>query len=1327
MPFDLKTAVLVKEKKDKSLDTAGSFDISTAKAVSAKPEKQSKQHSFIQGFGESIGAKAYESIGAFNELLGLGAFTKTKELFITSAYEGAKELRGKYTPKNKVEEYGLKTAEAVGMLAVDIPIDVMIGVAAKAALVGKMLPKVIPYFSALPDFALGMGIRGTIEGVKEEGTIAEKTVKGTIKGAEDLAFGTIYGSIAKLKVPIMASIGAGEVAYQAFKEGYTPTKEDLADGAIMGATMGMFFSLIPFLQKRTRIAKEGIILGKAKKEVVGYQNKKNLSGIKSVFKKLSTNKELRPELRDTFRVATEEVSRMEEGIRQNMAKRGKLPAAGVQKPAAVPPVKAAGKSLVAQAKKFKAPGELKNLYPGKVFLSREEGALELALESKTGKDQSPKATKELANKIQIALQKEGIKSKVVGSLEKKDIGNDIDISLDDVGSIPKAIEFVKGLGFELEGISVNEENGNIFIRTIDDVGRPLELFVQQDVAKPKKVITNKLLVNKIKDIRQQYKTPVGQARQEIKAVQAEFVDYIKKSGLDAKDKSKFISTIKNMQTPEQLDRGFKGIETRIKNLVEASEKRDLSAEINKELKAVKPVKQGQKKVAKYDYETNKALEELRGKSKLTQAKAQKELDDLGDVASRYDLIKKRLLSLKANGASSSVELHKQVAKDIKYLKEQGKLSKNEQDFEQRIAREDNAILALDSMNKIKGDKNTFVTKTGNAYRRGFSNIYSMMNSMFGKSFAEKYNPEIYESKRGTATYYKTKEQSNAISEIYDEKKVLKLFGTMGKKEYQMTDFEGLTTDISKMQLVDIYNSLKNDLLKERYYNAFGQEHVDQLLANLTYEDKQLGDYLQENIKEYWSVLNEREIEVTGRDLGRPPNYWPATSEFQPDVYDDLRLQGETPSAMKARSKSSKIIPVPRDALSKAQRHIAQGEHVRHLSRRYETLKRMFTDRKLKHEIIRKYGDDVYRTLLDQVENISLNKQLEKVDAVSGLFQKAVNNWVTAKVAFNPTTLVRQLMSQGNYMEDMKVVDWVKGYQKGLSHPIKTFDYMWKNAKFLEARFNRGYSEAMQNAISDAGKLSANWGNYTKFMGLFARSGDITAIVYGGYPLVQSEIAKGKTVAEAFEVFEKATLKAQQSGLSSSLSQFQNSRNAFTRLFLAFKNTTNQYLRKRVDTIIQYINKDISKSDFGKRMAIYSVIQPVLYALAGVAIYRGVEKLGDELYLRMFDKRRRKKKDKEEFSEAAIKDVVTQLLVAPINAVPIIDDIVEFGVRKALGRKAWKPISVSLIDDLNTTFSKMSKKDIGIKDVLEVTGGLLEPTLALPTGTALRYYDLFLGE
>lgn len=832
-----------------------------------------------------------------------------------------------------------------------------------------------------------------------------------------------------------------------------------------------------------------------------------------------------------------------------------------------------------------------------------------------------------------------------------------------------------------------------------------------------------LLKQRLKDIAKGAREGKTFARKEIKSVQDSVIKLFKEAKLDIP------VSIKEIQTQEQLTKALPTIRETIARLEEAVGKREAQESIKKELKSTKPVKKGQRRVGKFDPESNRLFDEIRGFNKLNQAQAQAEFDKFPEeVTNEVDLIKKRFLSLKANGATASTEIHNQVLADIQRIKALGKLAKDQADLEKKLNRQEIVDDALASIGRSKADKKTVKTKIGNVYRKGFSNLYSMLNSIGGKLFAETHDPKLNESRRNTATYKKTLEVTLAASKIYDESNIMRLFETMSQKDYQITDLEGLTTELSKLELIDIYNSIKNEKKQADYYEAFSKGQVETLMMKLTPNDKAFGDMLQEAVQDYREILNKRNIEITGRDLGFIVSYWPATSEFMVSVLDDIRVQGETPSALKERAKG-RVIPIPTNAWYKAQRHFAQGEHVANLSREFEALKRLFNDRKVKHAVKQKFGDDVYNTMITQIDNISLNKQTEKIDAISSIFQKAINNWVTAKIALNPSTYVRQLMSMGNYAEKMNSAEWVSGFFKGISSPKQTFEFMWKNAPFLEARFNKGFSEALKEAIEGAESISVNKSNYTKFLTALVRSGDITAIVYGGFPLVQSEIAKGKAAGlsdkqamkRAIKIFENATLESQQSGLSSAVSEFQNSRNPFTRLFLAFKNTSNQYFRKMIDNVITFQNGDISAGQFAKTMAIYAVIQPIMYVSAGFATKQGFGLLG-----RLFFG----KKDDEDFEEQAEKllnDIMIQLIVSPVNAIPVIDDVARTAARKLLGQKVYKVFSTPLFDDLERGFRSLTKKDISGGDYLKVMTSILEPTTALPIATGIRFFETLTGK
>jgi hypothetical protein len=506
--------------------------------------------------------------------------------------------------------------------------------------------------------------------------------------------------------------------------------------------------------------------------------------------------------------------------------------------------------------------------------------------------------------------------------------------------------------------------------------------------------------------------------------------------------------------------------------------------------------------------------------------------------------------------------------------------------------------------------------------------------------------------------------------------------------------------------MDIYNSIKNDLVRERYYNSFGKNQIEAVLTNLSQKEMALADRLQELVQDYREVLNQRSIEITGRDLGFVENYWPATSENQQEFYDDIRIQGETPSSMKQRARSSNVIPIPRNAWLKALKHLTQAEHIQNISREYETLIRIFKDRKIKNQIQRKFGDKVYSSLIDHVNYLSLNKKIEQSNVIGDIYGNLLNNWVKAKI-FSPTVFFRQLVSLINYAESVNSVHFTKHFIEGMSTPKPTFDYIWKNNPWLEARFNRGYSEALKDVLSEADRLQKNQGKLTKLLTTPTRVGDILPIVYGGYAFVKTKMSEGMSQKEAFEEFQKETLHSQQSGVTSSLSHFQNSSNPFAKTLLRFKNTINQYIRKQGDAILNYRNGDISKEQLAKITIIYSVLNPMLYITSGWAVIQGFKGIFGT--------------DDDDKEEKLIQDIFMQIAINPFEAIPIIDGIAQYTYRSIAGMDKYNVMSTPMLDDIESAMRKMTKKEPTINDYIEAMSKLQEPMTSVPTDQILRYF------
>ena len=223
----------------------------------------------------------------------------------------------------------------------------------------------------------------------------------------------------------------------------------------------------------------------------------------------------------------------------------------------------------------------------------------------------------------------------------------------------------KGLVNELKAEGLTEEEA---IKTIDSIEKNTDIAVQeelkqfglsetqleQETKEIEKAIAEgkvepikekpkpKTFTERIQEIREKFKKPETILKQEVKSTQEEIIRELEASELEPADKAKFIKTIKNVQTPQQLESALPKIEQRIVKLEQAQQVRTLRTQISKELKTTKPLKVGQKRVGKFDPESNRVFDTLRTQNKLSQEKAQTELDKFAEEPdNELDLLKKR--------------------------------------------------------------------------------------------------------------------------------------------------------------------------------------------------------------------------------------------------------------------------------------------------------------------------------------------------------------------------------------------------------------------------------------------------------------------------------------------------------------------------------------------------------------------------------------------------------------------------------------------------------------------------------------------------------------
>ena len=820
--------------------------------------------------------------------------------------------------------------------------------------------------------------------------------------------------------------------------------------------------------------------------------------------------------------------------------------------------------------------------------------------------------------------------------------------------------------------------------------------------------TLKYIKSKLKSIDSDYKKLMGNMLKAQKAdfqkMQSDLIDFIKGQPLTGDSKVKLLSAIKKAKSMDVFYRVLNEVNERAKAYYENERCKAVQKQIQKELKGTRP--HGAEN-QKYDYENNKLFDDLRAYNKMTKPEAYGELakmkegltEEKWDEVEEVDKIRMRFLDMKAKGADASFDLLQAVLTDIQKAKAIGKSARDFDEQVKSINRENDRQALLGVLEKSTASKDSLKTKAMNAYRKGFANLYSLLNSMFGKDIADKYQFETAQANVDANIYQATQKSIESAKQIFGVKKshdLVKVFADMVAEKQTLVDMEGVKTEVNHFHIMDIYNAIKNDKTRNDYYQAYGEDTINNLILTLTPQERAYADYLMATVNGYYDMMNKVYISLYATDLAKVENYWPATSEHKEtvDILGDFAQQSSIPSALKERSKG-RVIPKPANAMEKFNRHIAEAEYISNLGVPYMEMKRVFKSRRVKSAIQQHFGEGVYNTLLQDIDTVSLRKKIEMIDAVSQTMNKVLSNFVLAKIAIAPSVFFKQLVSTTNYTEQMDTGKWLAGFMEGIAHPKQTWDYMMQHVDYLKSRLAGGHNEALIMALAEK---KSDWRNALSIM---TRYGDMAAIVFGGYPYLKSMVEAGD--AQAVDKFMFATLRSQQSGTKSSLSPFQQSTSAW-RVFLAFKNTPTQYMRKIVDAFVMKQNGDISTTQFNKTVFNYAVVQPAILALVSFGYYaawagiRGDDRDDDDnLFL----------------------DILTEMIINPISAIPILSDVAGAAVSAAKGEKNYG-MRMILFDDINLAMQKMNKKDKDFFDWATIISPAVEAITSAPSGRVLSF-------
>lgn len=734
-------------------------------------------------------------------------------------------------------------------------------------------------------------------------------------------------------------------------------------------------------------------------------------------------------------------------------------------------------------------------------------------------------------------------------------------------------------------------------------------------------------------------------------------------------------------------------------------------------------KQGNLRKAMVDPASLATLLELKRVSRMKKETAAGELaarmenfSKSEEAASPSDKIINEMLSIQAHDDENiSVQLMRKAYDDIHDLRKAGRSARNLQKLimDYRTEQEKSELL-----NAIKKNKEAGWIKK--AYASWLANWESMLDVFADKNIKERYSMlnkeadtityswqrrnDIMEGVKDIYNLGSNSEVQNKMNELRDEKYTFTNYALVDKNKnpYALVKRTGepFQEELSKMQIITAYIYNKNVELSQRLAMQYGKEQLEEMWSLLDNQDKRLANFLQKEAEKSYNQINEVFVKERGYDLPKVDNYFPSVTERVESELDFLHasaVMSKNPSFTKMRVASPFVQMKLENPFGILFRHIERAADYHFKAEKLNQIRRVFKSPVVKPAIIEKVGEDVYKRMLELIDQFSVTKQTLRYD-IDKLGDWLTNNYVKGAIALKPTIAIKQLISSMNYAENMPTGKWIAGFVDAIMHPKQTVKFMFEGDPYLKTRYESGsMNEALARATADANAITAR-GKFLRFTDLLSintRLGDIGAIMFGGKPYVDYLMnEKGLSKAEAFAEFRKSTLRSQQSNTRSSLSTLQgHDMNWLLRGLFAFKNTPAQYARKIADGISQYQRGEIDAKQLGKVVAIYGLLNSWMYSM--------LTTLGLIAWFY----------DRDEAKELLADEILFSPFTQMASSLPVLDMAVGQAANVAKAKMFDKKVQLErpempVVSEIFKMGSKALKEDVTAEDVLDmfVTGG-----------------------
>jgi regulator of sigma D len=258
--------------------------------------------------------------------------------------------------------------------------------------------------------------------------------------------------------------------------------------------------------------------------------------------------------------------------------------------------------------------------------------------------------------------------------------------------------------------------------------------------------------------------------------------------------------------------------------------------------------------------------------------------------------------------------------------------------------------------------------------KGGETFYSILSLLLGKELADKFNIEDKVFKANNAKFEKLEYIFDSAMDIYgiSANNLKNKFYLMKHEKFeliQVNETDKITKVINRLQLLHIYIGLQNTKVREAYIKIYSNnkevmkynglvlpKQLVGLLNELTDDELNYADMLQQTIQEYYPALNAVHVRVTGLDLNISYDYFPMRVGSKKEFLDDIKMQGDSYAYEKVNLGES-TVPFPMDVLEITGLFIAIAEYYINVFEKFTELRKILFSKEIKEVIENIYGKD----------------------------------------------------------------------------------------------------------------------------------------------------------------------------------------------------------------------------------------------------------------------------------------------------------------------------------------------------------------------------------